>query len=123
MLKTKTYNFMQASTYILLCNDGSFYTGSTCDLRRRFWQHVGHGPDYTAKRLPVKLVYFETYHRVDIAYKREKQIQGWSRKKKWALINAKMNLLKSFSICQNSTHSGIRLMNVNSNASDIELEF
>ena len=82
----------------------------------------GQGPEYTAKRLPVKLVYFENYHRLDIAYKREKQIHGWSRKKKWALINAKLNLLKSFSICQNSTHFGIRLMDDKSYTSHIKLD-
>ena len=53
----------------------------------RLAQHEnGEGANHTAKHLPVKLVYVEEYSRIDWAFKREKQIQGWSRKKKAALI-------------------------------------
>lgn len=45
--------------YILLCADGSYYTGSTNDLERRILQHqAGEGSNHTKKRLPVKLIYF-----------------------------------------------------------------
>jgi putative endonuclease len=47
----------------------------------------GEGANHTRKRLPVKLVYYEIYPRIDEAFNREKQVQGWSRKKKQALIN------------------------------------
>jgi len=74
-------------TYILECSDGSYYTGSTKNLERRLWEHQNsRGANYTKKRLPVKLVYFEEYSRIDEAFYREKQVQGWSRKKKRALI-------------------------------------
>lgn len=73
--------------YILKCSDGSFYTGSTWDLERRLAEHKdGQGARHTAKRLPVELVYAEEYDRVEDAFHREKQIQGWSRAKKMALI-------------------------------------
>lgn len=73
--------------YILRCADGSYYTGSTIDLERRLQQHQnGEGANYTKKRLPVELVYYEEYERIDTAFYREKQIQGWSRKKKEVLI-------------------------------------
>jgi putative endonuclease len=73
--------------YILKCADDSYYTGSTTDLERRFWQHQnGLGANYTKKRLPVQLVYYEEFSRIDEAFYREKQVQGWSRKKKEALI-------------------------------------
>ncbi|GIV40196.1 MAG: hypothetical protein KatS3mg033_1996 [Thermonema sp.] len=73
--------------YILECSDGSYYTGSTTDLERRLAQHrAGEGANHTKKRLPVKLVYYEEYDRIDEAYCREKQVQGRSRKKKEALI-------------------------------------
>ena len=73
--------------YILECVDGSYYTGSTKDLERRFWEHQNsQGANYTKKRLPVKLIYYEEYSRIDEAFYREKQVQGWSRKKKRALI-------------------------------------
>ena len=47
---------------------------------------LGEGANYTKKRLPVKLVCFEEYIRIDEAFYREKLVQGWSRKKKIALI-------------------------------------
>lgn len=80
--------------YILECCDGSYYVGSTKDLKRRLSQHQeGIGANYTSKRLPVKLVYFEEYDRVDDAFYREKQVQGWSRRKREALINGTPELL------------------------------
>ena len=76
--------------YILECADGSYYTGSTTHLERRLWQHqTGEGANYTRKRLPVKLVYCEEYEKIDHAFYREKQVQGWSRKKKQALIEGR----------------------------------
>ena len=78
-----TYGYM----YILLCADGSFYTGSTNNLQLRLEQHQsGEGANYTRRRLPIELVYFEEFNRISDAFFREKQVQGWSRKKKLALI-------------------------------------
>lgn len=83
--------------YILKCSDDSYYTGSTIDLERRLKQHqTGEGANHTKKNLPVKLVYYEEYQRIDTAFYREKQIQGWSRKKKEALINGKQYLLPEY---------------------------
>lgn len=73
--------------YILKCADESYYTGSTTDLELRLTQHQnGEGANHTRKRLPVLLVYYEEYQNIDEAFYREKQVQGWSRKKKEALI-------------------------------------
>ncbi|MCW7491964.1 GIY-YIG nuclease family protein [Leptospira sp. 2 VSF19] len=81
--------------YILVCSDGSYYTGSTKYLNRRLDQHQrGEGSNYTKKRLPVKLIYFEAYTRIDHAFYREKQIQGWSRKKKESLMRQDFKELK-----------------------------
>jgi putative endonuclease len=91
--------------YILECSDGSYYTGSTTDLDLRLAQHqAGEGANHTAKRLPVKLVYFEEFDRIDKAFYREKQVQGWSRKKKEALINGMTEDLKKLAECMNETH-------------------
>jgi putative endonuclease len=80
--------------YILECSDGSFYTGSTKNLEKRIWEHNnGLGANYTKSRNPVELLYFEAYARIDEAFYREKQVQGWSRKKKLALIEGKSELL------------------------------
>ena len=84
-------NFM----YILGCNDGSFYTGSTTNLRLRLEQHrCGEGAQYTKDRLPVKFLYCELYPRIEEAFAREKQVQGWSRMKKIALIKGDVGELK-----------------------------
>ncbi len=91
--------------YILECADGSYYTGSTIDLERRLWQHqTGVGANHTAKRLPVKLVYCEFFEHVADAFKREKQVQGWTRQKKEALMAGDSNLLHQFAECQNDSH-------------------
>lgn len=80
--------------YILKCCDGSYYVGSTRNLDLRFLQHQsGKGSNYTSGRLPVELVYCEEYERVSDAFYREKQIQGWSRRKREALINGEPELL------------------------------
>jgi putative endonuclease len=80
--------------YILECCDGSYYTGSTNNLGFRYIQHQsGEGANYTKDRLPVKLVYSEMYSTVAKAFYREKQVQGWSKKKKTALIKGELNEL------------------------------
>ncbi|GEM_PF-302957 len=73
--------------YILLCSDGSYYTGSTKNLELSLVQHQsGEGANHTKKRLPVKLVYYEEFESIAMAFYREKQVQRWSRKKKEDLI-------------------------------------
>ena len=85
--------------YILKCSDDTYYCGSTKFLKRRVYQHnAGIGANYTAKRLPVTLIYYEEFARIDHAFYREKQIQGWSRKKKEALIKGDHDLLPELAI-------------------------
>ena len=80
--------------YILECSDGSYYTGSTKHLALRVQQHqAGEGASHTAKHLPIKLIYYEEYERIDHAFYREQQIKKWNRKKKEALINGDVSLL------------------------------
>ena len=96
--------------YILECADGSYYTGSTKDLERRFSEHQNsHGANYTKNRLPVKLVYVEEFSRIDEAFYREKQVQGWSHKKKKALIERDVDKLHNYAECKNSSHYKKRL--------------
>jgi putative endonuclease len=86
---------MKGYMYILLCADGSYYASSTKNLEERIFQHqCGEGANHTKKRLPIKLLYFEEFDRIDEAFYREKQIQGWSRKKKEALISGNVEDLK-----------------------------
>lgn len=92
--------------YILECSDGSYYTGSTNKLELRLKQHeAGEGSNHTKKFLPVKLVYYEEFERIDLAFNREKQIQGWNRKKKEALINGVCEKLNELAECKNESHS------------------
>ncbi|WP_422107307.1 GYDIA family GHMP kinase [Winogradskyella sp.] len=85
--------------YILECNDGSYYTGSTVDIEKRINEHHdGKGANHTKKRLPVTLMYLEEFQRIDDAFNREKQIQGWSRAKKEALINNNLHKLPELSL-------------------------
>jgi len=80
--------------YILKCADDSYYVGSTKNLELRLSQHYeGVGARYTSRWLPVELVYGEEYVRIDDAFYREKQVQGWRRAKREALINGAPELL------------------------------
>ena len=91
--------------YMLECSNGKFYTGSTNDLDKRLLDHnEGKGANFTRKFLPAKLVYVEILETIDRAFKREKQIQGWSHKKKEALIFSNFNSLRNLSECQNVSH-------------------
>ncbi|MFH1006546.1 MAG: DEAD/DEAH box helicase family protein [Candidatus Latescibacterota bacterium] len=81
--------------YILGCSDDSFYTGSTTDLHLRLEQHrIGEGAQHTKARLPVKLLYYEPFDRIDEAFAREKQVQGWGRAKRAALIRGDISKLR-----------------------------
>jgi putative endonuclease len=89
---------MTGYMYILECSDLSYYVGSTKNLELRILQHQsGEGANYTKKRLPVKLVYHEEYNRIDTAFYREKQVQGWSRKKRESLIKGEPESLPQLS--------------------------
>ncbi|TYP87315.1 MULTISPECIES: GIY-YIG nuclease family protein [Nitrosomonas] len=91
--------------YILKCADGSYYTGSTWNLEKRLAEHQsGLGAKHTIKRLPVELVYCEECERIEDASRHEKQVQGWSRKKKEDLIMGDTNALHRLAECRNDTH-------------------
>ncbi len=74
-------------TYMLKCADGRYYVGHTDALEQRVAQHqVGRGCSYTAKRLPVALLWSQDFSSREEALTAERQIKGWSRAKKEALI-------------------------------------
>ena len=93
--------------YILKCSDGSYYTGHTDNLDRRLSAHQsGESPGYTYKRRPVELVFSQDFpSRID-ALERERQIKGWSRRKKQALIQGRWERLQRLSRAHPSTSSG-----------------
>ena len=66
---------------------GSFYTGITTNVERRFDEHKsGAGGHYTSSKEVTRIVYTEEYPDRSSALKREKQIKGWRREKKLELI-------------------------------------
>ncbi len=79
--------------YILKCNDGSYYTGHTDDIEKRLAQHQQrHFPScYTASRLPVEMVFNQSFTTREEALASEGQIKGWSRKKKEAMMRGDWN--------------------------------
>ena len=75
--------------YMLHCNAGRFYVGHTDDLERRLGQHeTGAIPGFTRNYLPAKLVWSAEFPTREEAKAAEKQIKGWSRAKKLALIRS-----------------------------------
>lgn len=90
---------MNYFVYILECSDGTYYTGMTTNLKRRFSRHK-NGSDkraYTYSRRPVELVWCELLQSKDEAKLREKQIKRWSKKKKESTIREHTG---DFEMCQ-----------------------
>ena len=76
--------------YILLCADGSLYTGWTNDLKKRVAAHnAGKGAKYTKARRPVTLVYSEAFETKQQAMRREWEIKRLSRQEKLLLVKDK----------------------------------
>jgi predicted GIY-YIG superfamily endonuclease len=87
--------------YILECRDGSYYVGSTENVSRRLLVHSsGKGPTFTARRLPIQLIYQESFATLEEAIRREKQLKGWSRAKKEALITGDLKSLAELAACR-----------------------
>lgn len=99
-------------TYILKCKDNSYYVGVTSDLEKRVNEHnLKRFSGYTSSRLPVELVWSHQFSDVKEAIRLERQLKGWSRAKKEALIKGDFGLLKELSKSHNkrsqpSTSSG-----------------
>ncbi len=89
---------MPSWVYILRCADGSFYTGCTTNLDQRLGEHqAGETTGYTATRLPVEMVWADEFQDVVDAISTERQIKGWSRAKKEALIAQRYDDLPALS--------------------------
>jgi len=77
--------------YILLCEDGSLYTGYSNNLEKRFSDHKnGKGGHYTRSHKPTKLIYSEQLSTQSEALKREMEIKSWNREKKIKSLNLKI---------------------------------
>src|SRR5690554_7100779 len=78
--------------YILRCCDGSYYTGMTNNLNRRLYEHnSGLNPkSYTFNKRPIELMYYISFTNIYDTINREKQIKSWSKAKKEALIDGRI---------------------------------
>lgn len=91
--------------YILKCSDGSYYTGVTNNLERRFAEHQsGQHEGYTYSRLPVELEFSQEISNPLEAIAVEKRIKKWSRAKKEALIKGDYKLIHELAQCKNESH-------------------
>jgi putative endonuclease len=86
---------MRAYLYIVRCRDGSYYVGTTRgSLETRISQHnTGHFRGYTSTRRPVELVFAQDFGRIEDAIAAERQVKGWRRAKKEALIRGEFEAL------------------------------
>ncbi len=102
--------------YILRCADGTYYTGHTDDLERRFGQHQsGVLPGYTHDRRPVELMFSETFQTRIEAMERERQIKDWPRRKKEALFRSDW---QSIAAAARSRHRVSTSLDARSNRTD-----
>ena len=91
--------------YILRCSDGSFCTGHSENLEIRIAEHQsGEFHGYTKKRQPVELVFSDEFPTREEALDREKQIKGWRRAKKEALISGDWEWLRDLSKSRDRTN-------------------
>ncbi|HEV7219784.1 MAG TPA: GIY-YIG nuclease family protein [Terriglobales bacterium] len=83
-MQSREHNYY---VYIMTNRSKTLYTGITNSLLRRVWEHkLGAGSGFCAQYKLDRLVYFERFQYVGNAITREKQIKGWLRIKKIALI-------------------------------------
>ena len=81
--------------YMLECADGSFYVGHTDNLEERLQQHQsGALGGHTRTRRPVRLAYSQDFPTRDEAFAAERQIKGWARQKKEALLRGDWEALR-----------------------------
>ena len=81
--------------YIMTNRSGTLYVGVTNDLQRRLLEHrVGNGSSFTARYRLVKLIHYEVTEGPHAAITRDKEIKGWTREKKLALVRSENPALK-----------------------------
>ena len=98
-------NLYKAWIDILKCSDNRYYTGKSQALETRIEQHQqGTLKGYTFNRRPVVLMWSAGFLTYKEAIMCERQIKGWSRAKKEALIKGDIDSLRALAACRNKTH-------------------
>lgn len=88
---------MKYFTYILLCDEKTFYVGVASNLDKRVQEHKNKLSNFTKKFSIIRLVYYEDFLNLVLARRREKQLKGWTSAKKKALIKNNKTLLVNLS--------------------------
>jgi len=90
LAKLSSLNLPQGwATYLLICQDGSYYIGATENLPERIQNHAeGKGGAHTKENPPVIFAWYEPHPHAESARQRERQLKGWSRTKKNSLVRA-----------------------------------
>lgn len=83
--------------YILYCDKKRYYVGLTSNIINRLYQHKKGFSKYTKRFNEIELIYYEKYSDYRRALRRERQIKGWTKAKKIALINGESHLLRRLS--------------------------
>jgi predicted GIY-YIG superfamily endonuclease len=88
--------------YILKCADGAYYIGHTDNIEQRLSEHhLGSISNcYTKTRRPLELVFLQDFPTRDAAFHAERQIKGWSRKKKEAFMQDNWEKIKELNDLQ-----------------------
>lgn len=85
--------------YVLKCLDGSFYTGSTRNMVKRFNSHQTGKVKYTKNRRPVKLEFVKEFNRYSDAFRFELKVKSWKKRKSIeSMINKPDNIVKLFEL-------------------------
>lgn len=79
-------------TYLLLCDQKTFYVGICSDMQKRLKEHRAKKSFFTKKFSDIELAYCEKYETRHEAALREKQLKGWGRAKKQMLIDGKLGI-------------------------------
>ena len=87
---------MVCFVYILFCDQKKYYVGFTDNLKRRIKEHKEKESQFTRKFSDLSLVYYEEFNNRNVAVDREKQLKGWSKAKKEALIEGNKQTLVIF---------------------------
>lgn len=98
MLRGRWHRRLVPFVYILRCADESLYVGLADDVEARLVAHNdGRFGGYTARRRPVMLIHLEEFTTFEDASARERQLKGWTRAKKEALVRGDLDTLKELS--------------------------
>ncbi|MEN9341920.1 MAG: hypothetical protein RIQ54_176 [Candidatus Parcubacteria bacterium] len=89
-MRAKSWNIIKRGIYLLLCDQKTFYVGISNNVAKRLSEHRAKKLFFTKKFCDIQLIYCKQYLNKYQAAMREKQLKGWSRRKKQMLVDGKL---------------------------------